>query len=264
MTILQGRGFTDADRAGAPLVMILEQALADAMWPNGDAIGKCIIVGAQRTECREVVGVVSNTRRFVATGTGALRYYLPMAQRLVELPPQALFVRTEREPLSLAPSVRSALLGIDANLPYLRMRSLTEMAEPEKRPWRMGSTLFVVFGAAALLVATAGVYALLSFMVARRTREIAVRLALGATRGRTIGLVVRQTLVWVAGGLVVGLAAAAASGKFIEPMLFETSPYDAAVFAATAVLLLLVAVVASLAPALRASRVDPNTALRVD
>ena len=264
MKVLRGRGFTDSDRAGAPPVMVLEEALAQALWPNENAVGKCIIVGTQQKDCREVVGIVSNTRRFVATGTGALRYYLPMAQRLFDMPPQALFVKTEREPLALAPTVRSALLGLDGNLPYIRMRSLTEMSEPEKRPWRMGSTLFVVFGAAALLVATAGVYALLSFMVAQRTREIAVRLALGATRGRTIRLIVRQTLVWVAGGLVVGLVVALASGKFVEPMLFETSAYDVTVFAVTAVLLLLVAIAASLAPALRASRVDPNTALRVD
>jgi ABC-type antimicrobial peptide transport system permease subunit len=210
-----------------------------------------------------VVGVVSNTRRFVHTGNNALRYYVPLGQRIFQMTPQALFVRA-RDPLSLAPSVRRALLGMEPNLPYLRMRGLAEMAEPEMRTWRMGSTLFVVFGAAALLVATAGVYALLSFIVAQRTREIGLRLALGADRAGTLALVFRQSLRWVVIGLVVGLTMAVLAGKFVQPMLFQTSPYDLTVFAATAALLVIVAAAASLAPAFRASRVDPNIALRVE
>jgi ABC-type antimicrobial peptide transport system permease subunit len=264
MKVLRGRGFTDADRIGAPLVMVLEQALADALWPGGDALGKCIILGTQGRDCREIVGIVSNTRRFVRTQNSALRFYLPMAQRLFEITPQALFIRAQGDPLAVAEPVRQALFTIDPNLPHLRIRTLEEMSEPEKRPWRMGSTLFVVFGAAALLVATAGVYALLSFMVAQRTREIGVRLALGATRRRTLSLVLRQSLGWVCAGLGVGIVVALAAGKFVQPMLFETSPYDVAVFTGTAILLLAVAAAASLAPAIRASRVDPNIALRVE
>ena len=263
MRVLRGRGFTEGDRTGAPPVMILEQALADAVWPGQNAIGKCLIVGSQGGQCREVVGVVSNTRRFVQTGNNALRYYIPMGQRVVAATPQALFVRTQ-DPTALAASVRSALLTMEPNLPYLRMRTLTDMAEPEKRPWRMGSMLFVVFGAAALLVATAGVYALLSFIVAQRTREIGLRLALGANRTGTLLLVFRQSLRWVVLGLIVGLAIAGAAGRFVQPMLFETSPYDPAVFVATVVLLCIVAIAASLVPAVRASRVDPNVALRVE
>lgn len=186
-----------------------------------------------------------------------------MAQRVVAATPQALFLRAQ-DPLAVAPQVRQALLAMEPNLPYLRMRTLNEMSEPEKRPWRMGSTLFVVFGAAALLVATAGVYALLSFIVAQRTREIGVRLALGANRTGTLMLVFRQSLRWVALGLLIGLAAAVAAGRFMRTMLFETSPYDPAVFAVTTALLGLVAIVASLVPAIRASRVDPIVALRVE
>ena len=263
MRIIRGRSFTDGDRAGAPPVMILEQALADVVWPGQDPVGKCLVVGAQGGTCREIVGVVSNTRRFVQSGNNALRYYVPMAQRVVAATPQALFLRAQ-DPLAVAPQVRQALLAMEPNLPYLRMRTLNEMSEPEKRPWRMGSTLFVVFGAAALLVATAGVYALLSFIVAQRTREIGVRLALGANRTGTLMLVFRQSLRWVALGLLIGLAAAVAAGRFMRTMLFETSPYDPAVFAVTTALLGLVAIVASLVPAIRASRVDPIVALRVE
>jgi ABC-type antimicrobial peptide transport system permease subunit len=162
------------------------------------------------------------------------------------------------------PSVRSGLLRIDSNLPYARMRTLREMAEPDMRPWRLGSTLFVVFGAAALLVATMGVYALLSFMVTQRSREIGVRLALGATPAATLRLVLRQSLGWVVIGLVAGACIALAAGRFVRPLLFETSPYDPVVLAGSAAMLALVAVAASLAPAVRASRIDPNITLRAE
>ena len=206
---------------------------------------------------------MSNTRRFVADGRGSLRYYLPLAQRYVPIPPQALFVRGD-DPAALAASVRSALLAIDAGLPYVRTRTLYEMAEPDKRPWRLGSVLFVLFGVAALLVSSTGVYALLSFMVAQRSREIGVRLALGASPALTLRLIVRQSVGWAIGGLAAGVAVALAAGRFVRPMLFETSPYEPTVFASTVAVLVGVAVVASLAPAIRASRVDPNIALRAE
>jgi predicted permease len=264
MRLLRGRGFTDADRVGAPPVIVVESALATTLWPGQDAIGKCLILVAGDRPCREVVGVVSNTRRFVGTANGALRYYVPMGQRVVNLPPQALLVRTAGDPLAMVATVRSALLNVANNLPYAQIRVLRELAEPETRPWRLGGTLFTLFGAAALLVATAGVYALLSVIVTQRTREIGVRLALGATPARARGMIVRQCLGWVVAGLALGLIAALAVGKFIEPLLFETSPYNAGVFAATGALLLTVALMASLVPAFRASRVDPTTALKTE
>ena len=264
MRLLRGRTFADTDRTGAPLVIIVEAALAETMWPGQDAIGKCLILVAGDRPCREIVGVVSNTRRFVGTATGALRYYVPMGQRVLNIPPQALLVRTTGDPVSMIGSVRAALLGVVANLPYAQIRVLRDLAEPETRPWRLGGTLFVLFGGAALFVATAGVYALLTVSVTQRTREIGVRLALGATPSRTRGMIVRQCLGWVVAGLALGLIAALAVGRFIRPLLFETSPYDAMVFAATGALLLTVALMASLVPAVRASRVDPTTALKAE
>ena len=264
MKILRGRAFTDADKQGAAPVMILEEALAKAIWPNEEALGRCIVVGATSTACREIVGITTNTRRFVQTADSALRYYLPLEQRLFAMTPQALFVRTTGDPAAAAPAVRSALLQIDGNLPHIRTRTLDEMAEPEKRQWRLGSTVFLVFGIAALLVATSGVYALLSFMVTQRSREIGVRLALGASPAQTLRMIVRQSVGWAAVGVVIGLIAAAAAGKFMAPLLFETSPNDVTVFSSAAVLLVVVAVAASLGPALRASRLDPNVTLRTE
>jgi predicted permease len=264
MTILRGRAFTPDDTGTAAPVLVLEDALARALFPGQDPIGRCVIVGAPTAPCRTVVGISSNTRRFVTQAEGALRYYVPMAQRVYGFPPQAVFVRTSADPVASIPSVRAGLLGIDPGLPFIRLRTLNEMAEPEKRPWRLGSTLFVGFGAAALLVATTGVYALLSFMVAQRSREIGVRLALGASPAQTLALVLRQSLVWVVAGLAAGAVVALAAGRYVAPMLFETSPYDPTVFAAAGVLLLGVGFAAGFVPALRASRIDPNVALRAE
>ena len=264
MRILRGRGFTAHDRQGTSPVIVVEEALAQKLWPGQDPLGQCFALVAATAPCREVVGVSSNTRRFVATPESALRYYLPMAQRGVVAPPQALFVRSSGDAGDVIAQVREALLRIDGNLPFLSLRPLRELAEPEKRAWRMGSTLFVAYGVAALLVATAGVYALLSFMVTQRSREIGVRLALGASPAQTLRLIVGQSLRWSICGLAAGIAMAVMLGRFVKPLLFETSPYDASVFTGTAVLLVAVSCAASLLPAIRASRVDPNIALRAE
>jgi predicted permease len=260
--ILRGRGFADSDRDGTQPVMIVEQALGERLWPGEDPIGKCVIVGAAGEPCREVVGIAGNTRRFVSTATNALRYYLPLAQRRVPLPPQVLFVRTAGPPELAVDAVRGAILSLGDTLPFARIRVLASLAEPETRPWRLGSTLFLAFGLIAVFVASAGVHALLSFMVEQRWREIGVRLALGATPARTVALVVGQSGAWAAAGVVIGLAVAAACGGFVQPMLFETSPYDPVVFAGAAGLLLGVAAAASARPAFRAGSVDPTVALR--
>ena len=263
--ILRGRSFLPSDRTGAPPVIIVEQALGEKLWPGQDPIGKCLILGGANQPCREVVGVASNTRRFVQTADGAMRYYVPLAQRvIVQTPPQALLVRTAGNPTDVVPAIRAALVNIAPDLPFPEMRTLRELAEPETRSWRLGSTLFVACGAVALFVTMAGVYALLGFIVAQRSREIGVRLALGATPARTTALVVRQSLGWAVPGIAVGLFVAAAVGQFVQPLLFETSARDWGVFLGSAVALLIIAAVASAGPAFRAGRVDPNVALQTE
>ena len=262
--ILRGRPFLPGDRAGAPPVIIVEQALADVMWPGQDPLGKCLILGGQGQPCREVVGVASNTRRFVRTSGGAMRFYVPLAQRLWTAPPAALLVRTTGDPRELAGSIRAALVSLAPDLPFPEMKTLRELAEPESRPWRMGSALFTACGLVALLVTAAGVYALLGFIVAQRSREIGVRLALGATPSRTTAMVVRQSLTWAIPGMLLGLFTAAALGQFVQPLLFDTSARDPLVFAAAGVAIVVIAAAASAGPALRASRVDPNVALQTE
>jgi predicted permease len=260
--ILRGRAFLPSDRAGAAPVIIVEQALGEKLWPGEDALGKCLILGGAGQPCREVVGVASNTRRFVRTAEGAMRYYVPLSQRISQNPPQALLVRTHGDPAAAAPAIRAALVSIAPDLPFPEMRTLRELAEPETRQWRMGSALFVACGAVALFVTMAGVYALLGFIVAQRSREIGVRLALGATPAGTTALIVRQSLAWAVPGIAIGLFIAAAVAQFVEPLLFETSARDGLVFLAAAGALLAIAAAASAGPAFRAGRVDPNVALQ--
>ena len=262
--ILRGRAFTGADRAGAPPVMVVEQALADRLWPGQDPIGKCLVLGGRGQPCRDVVGVAASTRRFVRTADGALRYYIPLAQRINPSPPGALLVRTSGDPAAAAPAIRAALVRVAPDLPFPEMLTLRDLAEPEMRPWRLGSTLFAACGVVALFVTMAGVYALLGFIVAQRSREIGVRLALGATPRGTTALVVRQSLAWASIGIVVGLAAAAAVGPFVQPLLFETSARDTVVYAGAALALVIIAATASAAPAFRAGRVDPSVALQTE
>jgi putative ABC transport system permease protein len=245
-------------------VIIVEQALGEKLWPGQDPVGKCLILGRQGDPCREVVGVASNTRRFVRNADGAMRYYVPLAQRIAQIPPGALLVRTTGDPHDLAASLRAALVRIAPDLPFPEMLTLRELAEPEKRQWRLGSTLFAACGAVALFVTMAGVYALLGFIVAQRSREIGVRLALGATPSRTTWLVVRQSLGWAILGVAIGLITAGAVSPFVQPLLFETSARDRLVYACAAAALVGMAAVASALPALRAGRVDPTVALQTE
>lgn len=136
--------------------MVMEEALARALWPDQDALGKCIKVLAPDAPCREVIGIVSNARRLVETREDALRWSLPL-EPSGSIVRQALFVRSTGEPTRSADADRAALLELDLNLPFITMRTLEDMVEPQTRPWHVGSTIFVVFGAAALFVSTLGV-----------------------------------------------------------------------------------------------------------
>ena len=264
MRILRGRGFTSGDVAGAPPVMILEQALAELIWPGQDALGRCIRIGVDTGPCREIVGIASNTRRFVESPNGSMRFYLPLAQRYATATPQAILIRPQGDPVAAIPVVRAALHRVDPNLPFAQIRVLAELAEPGGRPWRLGSALLSVFGAIALLVASFGVYGLLSSFVTHRTREMGVRLALGASPANVVRLVVRQSMLWIGAGLAIGLAGAGIGARYVEPLLFETRAYDPIVFATAPLVLLAVALLASAVPAWRAASVDPNLTLRAE
>jgi len=263
--LLRGRAFTPADRAGSERVAVVNATMARTLWPNAEAIGRCLYLDS--LPCSRIVGVVADARRFQLREKAAMQYFVPLGQES-GIGGRALLVRP-RGPspgagAALAPLIRAELRRLDPSIGFVAVKTLQESVDPQIRPWRLGATMFGVFGALALAVAAIGLYSVIAYGVAQRTRELGVRLALGAQRGSIVRLVVRQAMAATAAGLALGTGGALLGGRYLEPLLFETSARSPAVFAAVAAALLAVGVLASLVPARRATRVDPVTALRAE
>jgi predicted permease len=266
--VIEGRGFTPDDREGAPLVAVVNRSMARLYWPGQSAIGKCLQIGRDVTACSTVVGVVENTRRQAIVEGDSLLYYVPMPQALPDLRGGRLVVRTANaDPDTLAriaETIRREALRLEPGLRYVAARPLDDLISPQLRAWRLGAGLFSVFGALALAVATVGLYSVVAFNVEGRRRELGVRSALGASSSAILRLVIASGLRLAAGGVGVGLALAWLLAPFLSDLLLDVTPQDARVFAAVSVVLVAVSLLASLLPALRAARIEPSRALRVE
>lgn len=259
--ILRGRGFTEADRAGAAPVVVVGETLARLLWPRGDALGKCVILRAH-AGCAEVVGVAADQIRYEPTEGAKLQYYVPLDQQ--QNVHRSLWVRTRGDPHLVAGELRRALSGVAPDLPYVRVRPLEDLVQPQYRPWRLGATAFGLFGGLALLLAALGLYGVLAYTVARRTQELGVRIALGATSWNVSRLVVRQGLGVAALGVGLGTVLALAGGRALASLLYGVRPADPLVLALSAAVLLAAAALATWWPARRATKVDPVVALRTE
>jgi ABC-type antimicrobial peptide transport system permease subunit len=175
-----------------------------------------------------------------------------------------LFVRGRGNPLALAEPLRQAMRRLDPGIGYITVQMLQDSLDPQIRPWRLGATMFGLFGGLAVLVAAIGLYSVISYLVTQRTHELGVRIALGARPGSIVGLVVRYGVGLTVAGIVIGIVLALNAAGWIQPLLFDTSARNPVVFGGVALLLLAVAAVASVVPAWRASRVDPIEALRAE
>jgi putative ABC transport system permease protein len=258
--ILKGRGFTAADRADGALVAAVSQGMAEAVWPGKEAIGQCIKIDRPTDPCRIVVGVVENIHQNSLTESQKLQYYLPIDQMR---PNEAdVFVRTRGDASAHAETVRRELQKVMPGASYVTATPMREIIDPRQRSWQIGATMFLVFGALALVLAAIGLYSVIAYGVAQRTQEIGVRIALGAGVSDIIRLVLGQGLRFAALGIVVGGAGAWWASKWVGPLLFSVSPKDPVVYGTVAVVLLAAALLASAIPAVRAARVDPNVALR--
>ncbi len=268
LQLRQGRGILPTDVEGAPRVAVVNETMARALWPGEQPLGKCMIIGGAEGEppppCTEVVGVVVDARRSDLVEVAAMQYYVPLAQDVIREAPHALLVRAAGDPAALIPVVQRELLGLGPEVRFIGAQHFSEVLAPEKRSWKLGATMFTVFGLLALVVAAIGLYSVLAFGVAQRTQELGIRAALGATRERLLGLVLGEGVKLVAIGIALGLIVALLAGPRIAPLLFEVSPRDPLTLGAVAVVLLLVSVLASVLPALRATRVDPSHALRAE
>jgi putative ABC transport system permease protein len=270
---LRGRDFTARDTVSAPWVAIINETMARRFWPNEDPIGKRLKLDlAPEEQLREVVAVVHDTpsSRLQTKQNAAL--YVPF----VQMPPHILgpynglrmqltfVLRSAGAPLSLMPAMRQAVAGIDPNRPLVDPKTVEQsMAQQIQYP-RYYSILLGLFSAVALALAAVGIYGVMAYAVAQRTREIGIRMALGAGRWDVLRLVVRQALLLIVYGLVLGLAGAMALTRFLSSELWEVTATDPVTFGAVPVLLVSVALVACLVPALRAVRVDPTIALRYE
>jgi ABC-type antimicrobial peptide transport system permease subunit len=237
--------------------------MAKTLWPNRDAVGQCLLIDTM--PCSRVIGVVEDVRRFSLREEPAMQYYIPLGQeRALGFGGRKMFIRARGDLATLRESLRDEILGMNPAISYVTLEMLQDSLDPQIRPWRLGATMFGVFGGLALLVAAIGLYSVIAYVVTQRSHELGVRIALGAQVGNIVRLVVRYGVGLALVGIVIGTVLAINAGRWVEPLLFDTSPRDPVTFGVVAAVLLLVALVASLVPAWRASRVDPIEALRAE
>ncbi|HEY7475317.1 MAG TPA: FtsX-like permease family protein, partial [Vicinamibacterales bacterium] len=261
--LLRGRAFTADDGAGTEPVAIVSDLMARAVWPGSDAIGKCLLIGSGTPPCARVVGVAANTYQSRLREDPMMHYYIPAGQE-VGFGGSALIVRGADRSPGLVADVRRLLIGVDPTISYISAETIQARIEPQVRPWTLGATVFLLSGLLALVVAGIGIYSVMSYLIADRRREIGVRMALGATAQDIVRLVLRGSLLMAVVGIATGELVALLLGRLAEPLLFDTSPRDPAVFAGVAAVLLLVAMAATFLPARRARAVNPVEALRME
>ena len=260
--IVRGRAFDEHDRANAPRATVVSQGMAAALWPGQNPLGKCIRIDADTMPCTTVIGIAEDLRVRSLRSARQYTYYLPMAQYAE--PTGMLLVRVSGDAADYAERVRRGMQQVMPGAAYLTATPLRAMVAPEMESWRLGATMFVSFGVLALALAAVGLYSVIAYGVAQRRREIGVRLALGASRGHVLRLVVRGGLRLVITGVLLGSAFAVWAGRWLATLLFNESPRDPVVYAAVAAVLVIVALVAMAVPAMAATRVDPNVALRAE
>jgi putative ABC transport system permease protein len=260
MRIVRGRSFTNRDRADAPPVAIVTESMARQFWGSDDPVGKRIQLGPRTPDWITIVGVAADVRQ-EGLGTPARRaMFRPFAQ--LPMPFGFLAVRTAVPPDTLVQAVRAEVRRLDPTQALYDVATMDERLDRSVASRRFGMLLVVAFAALALVLSAIGLYGVLAHAVTERTREIGVRMALGARAGDVLGLVGRQAAVMVGTGAVVGLTAAVAAGPVIASALYAVTPRDPVTLVAVPALLALVALVATWWPARSALRVDPVVALR--
>jgi macrolide transport system ATP-binding/permease protein len=260
--LLRGREFTEADRKGAPGTIVLNETLATRLWPGEDALGKRVSITGPEGPFLEVVGVARDSKYRSLADVARPYVYQPLQQSYD--PKMTLVVRTTGEPQAITPAVREQIRALDPNLPIADVKTFRDQLELSLFPSRIAAWTLGGFGLLALLLAGVGIYGVVSYAVTQRTREIGVRMALGAKEKDVLGLVLWDGLIVIGVGLVIGLLLAAAATRVIAGFLYGVDATDPLTFVGVPLVLGVVALVASYLPARRAVKVDPLVALRYE
>jgi predicted permease len=264
MRLLLGRDFTGHDTEGAPHVAVVNKSMAYRLFGSGNPIGRRFGKGRESGYPWEIVGVVNDAKDAAARDQGRMMFYVPYGQDVAHLRSMCLTVRTSGSPNSAAAQIREQLHSIDPNLPVLKIDTIEQQLDSQLVQDRLISAIAGFFGVLAVLLACLGLYGVMSYMVARRTNEIGVRMAMGATRGQVLTRVLQESLALVAAGILIGLPATIAAARLIANRLFGVGASDPATIGSAVLLLIAVAALAGLLPARRASKVDPMVALRYE
>ena len=260
--LLSGR-FNDAnDRAGSPKVAVVNRAFAQRYFPAGDVLGKRIAFGCEDSFCTTIVGVVGNVKQESITADVMPEIYVPFEQ--MPMNGLTLFVRTTGNPADLASALRSEVFAIDKNQPVFSVMTLDQRVVETIAVSRSLMLLFSGFALLALVLACVGIYGIVSYAVSQRTREIGIRMALGARAVDVLRLILKNGMMLVLAGIVIGVAGALALTRFLTTLLFGVTPTDTLTFVVVSLVLIGVALIACLIPARRATKVDPLEALRYE
>jgi putative ABC transport system permease protein len=257
----KGRFFTDADNADAPRVIIVNQAFAKKFWPNGDALGKRIVMGgmSDNPQWITIVGVVGDIRHFALDIDPKPEMYVPFAQEPYST---TIYVfRSNQDPRSLVSAIRREIQAVDPAVPVANVRTFENLIADSVAPRRLSVVLLGVFAGVAVMLASIGIYGVMSFLVVQRTHEIGVRMALGAERSDVLKLILGRSFRLVSVGTAIGLVIALLSTHTLRALLYSVSAFDAPTFVLVPTFLAAVALAASYLPAMRATKAEPIRAL---
>jgi predicted permease len=261
--IVRGRGLTADDRGEAGRVAVVSQSMARALWPNADPIGQCFRLDARGEPCTRVVGVAEDVAQNNIADRERLLYYLPDEGPPPMRPGNRLWLRFAGvDPSTQIETVRRALQRAMPAPGYVTVSQLEDIVDNQRRSWTLGALLFVAFGGLALLVAAVGLHGVIGYNVTQRAHELGIRVALGAQRFDVVRLVIAQAVMFVGVGLGIGVSIALGVARWMQPLLFDVSARDPAVFLGVILVVSVVSLVASLGPALRATRADASSVLR--
>jgi predicted permease len=260
--LLAGRDFDERDRKGAQRVVIVNERMAEMLWPGESALGKRIFIGSNSPNALEVIGVAKTGKYRALAENPRPYYYSPMAQRGPD--GMTLMVRTSGDPRNLVGGIRSQVEALDRRVPLFAIKTMSEhMSWPLWAP-NMAATLSLAFALLGLLLAAVGLYSVMAYVVSQRTREVGIRMALGAKRADVLRMITTQGMKLALVGIAIGFVLSLALARVLSSVLIGVSVYDVSIFVLVPLLLGVVAFIACLAPARRATKVNPTVALRYE